>query len=103
MEQSIIREVPTYPGHIHMGRYRSPSDIQYQVTTFSTDGESFTKHYQIPQGEFEVYATGEKGRFMIRLDEPLVAINEGEAPFSSKLYRMFVSKEELALWSFATK
>lgn len=102
--QPVIREIPVYPGHIHMGRYQSSPNILYKVTTFATDGVSFTKCYHIPQGtQSEIYATREGERFMIRFDEPLVAINEDEAPFKSKMYRMFVNKEELALWDFVAK
>lgn len=40
---------------------------------------------------------------MVRFDEPLVAANEEEAPFKSKMYRMFVNKEEIALWDFVAR
>ena len=61
-----------------------------------------TMPYKIPKGiEVEVYETGE--RCMLRFDTPLIAINENEAPFSSKMHRIFISKKELEQWQLIKK
>lgn len=100
--KSVDREVPMYSGHIHIGRYCALQNIDYSVTTFATDGASFTKYHKLPKGiEVEAYVTGK--RFMLRFDIPLIAINEYEAPFSSKLYRIFVNEEELKMWKLIKK
>lgn len=65
-------------------------------------GEKFIKKFEIPQGITGVGIIEQsKGRIMIKLDKPIIALNENEAPYNSVMHRTFIPIEsELGRWEF---
>jgi len=63
--------------------------------------EKFIKVFEIGEGATGV-ATSREDRIMVRLDVPLTATNEKDAPYASNLYRVFLKDScEKEMWEFS--
>ncbi|MGG1659450.1 hypothetical protein [Brevibacillus sp. NRS-1366] len=88
-----------YQGYTFDSKRVLINNVQKSYTTNSTDGESFTKHYLIQASTTaSIYKKDDCNEYMIRLDEPIISLNEDLAPFSSKLHRIFATEEEIDMW-----
>lgn len=66
-------------------------------------GEKFVKKFEIVEGMTGIgIIEGSKDRIMIKLDNPITAINEAEAPYNSVLHRTFIPIDSvLGRWEFS--
>lgn len=111
------REPDKYGGYVWRTRVEFIREFEFdQIDIGSQDMVGFVKHYQIPVGMMgAIYTRGHDHKPILKLDTPVLSLNENEARFKTALYRIIeeypscldyvkcINEELYDVWLIATE